>query len=98
LRLLGTRAEITVSAEVDIASEGAIRHTLRQALEQGAVHILISFCGSAFVGGPAVRLALTALETVGPLGGSVTIRGDTHVRRLFAITGVADRVTLESCD
>ncbi|MEA2124106.1 MAG: hypothetical protein QOI80_888, partial [Solirubrobacteraceae bacterium] len=97
LRLLGQRAEVAILEEVDIASEPALLNALDRALAQGAVDVVINFCGSAFVGGPAVRLALAALDTVAPAGGKVTVRGDEHVRRLFAATGVADRVGLEPC-
>jgi anti-anti-sigma factor len=98
VRLREDRAEVAVSDEVDIASEPAMHQVLHEALKAGALHVTISFCGSSFVGGPAVRLALVALEAVAPRGGTVTVRGDEHVRRLFAITGVEPSVTLQPCD
>jgi hypothetical protein len=70
---------------------------LDEAVRQGAIHIVLVFCRSSFVGGPAVRLALVALDAVASLSGTVTIRGDRHVRRLFEVTGVASRVRLEDC-
>jgi hypothetical protein len=70
---------------------------LGEAVTGGAVHIVLSFCRASFVGGPAVRLALVALDAVGPRRGTVTVRGDRHVRRLFEVTGVAARVALEDC-
>ena len=95
--MLGTHAELAVVDDVDLASEPAMERLLKQAAERGALHFVLSFCGSAFVGGPAVRLALFALDSVGSRGGTVTIRGDRHVRRLFEVTGVARRVRLEDC-
>ena len=97
LRVRGDRAEVSVIDDVDIATEPAMERLLDDAVQHGAVHIVLSFCRSAFVGGPAVRLALVALAAVAPRGGSVTVRGDHHVRRLFEITGVASRVRLEDC-
>jgi anti-anti-sigma regulatory factor len=97
LRVLADRAEIAVVDDVDIATEPMMERLLEQAVGQGAVHIVLSFCRAAFVGGPAVRLALIALDAVAPRGGTVTIRGDRHVRRLFQVTGVAARVQLEDC-
>jgi anti-anti-sigma factor len=97
LRLLAERAELTVLAEVDIASEPALHEALDRALTEGAKDIVFDFCGSAYVGGPAVRLALTALERVRTRGGKVTVRGDRHVLRLFRVTGVDNWFTLEGC-
>ena len=97
LRVQGNQAEVSVVDDVDIATEPAMERLLDDAVEHGAVHIVLSFCRSAFVGGPAVRLALVALDAVRPRRGSVTVRGDGQVRRLFEVTGVASRVRLEDC-
>jgi anti-anti-sigma factor len=93
----GDHAEIAVVDDVDIATEPAMEDLLDEAVTRGVAHIVLSFCRSSFVGGPAVRLALVALDAVERRGGSVTIRGDRHVRRLFEVTGVAARVQLEDC-
>jgi anti-anti-sigma factor len=97
LDVVGDRAELAVEDDVDLASEPAMERLLGQAAERGALHFVLSFCGSSFVGGPAVRLALFALDAVASRSGTVTIRGDRHVRRLFEVTGVSRRVRLEDC-
>jgi anti-anti-sigma factor len=97
LRVRGDRAEIAVIDDVDIATEPVMEDLLAEAIERDAIHLVLSFCRSSFVGGPAVRLALVALEAAARRGGTVTVRGDRHVRRLFEITGVASRVRLEDC-
>jgi anti-anti-sigma factor len=97
LRVRGDHAEIAVVDDVDIATEPAMEDLLDEAVTRGVAHVVLSFCRSSFVGGPAVRLALVALDAVERRGGTVTIRGDRHVRRLFEVTGVAGRVQLEDC-
>lgn len=97
VRAVDDGVQIEVQGDVDIAAEPKLRAALDQAERRSPRRIILDFCSARFAGVPAVRLALAAVGTASRRGGTVVVRGQRNVQRLFHITGTQDVVELEDC-
>lgn len=91
------RVELQITQEVDLATEPEIRAAVEEAARRRPHQIVLDFCSSKFVGAPAIRLALTALDRVSHRGGTVIVRGRRSVHRIFRITETPEQIELEDC-
>ena len=80
---------VTVHEDADLATAGALRQYLRDALDGGATHLLVDLTATRFVDS-AVLNALIAVhrQTVTAGGRFGVICPDERIRRPFEVTGL----------
>ena len=95
LEFCGAQAVMVFEDDFDISRENLAFVLLRHALRGGPEGVEFDFCAASFVGGVAVRLVLEAREHC---RGTVGVRADDDVWRLFELTGAAGLVQRRRCN
>jgi anti-sigma B factor antagonist len=88
----GDVAVVTVFGQADLHTAPELRAAISEAIDGGAVALVIDLSEATFIDSMTLGVLLGALKQVRPEGGSVSIVcTDPHIRRIFEIT-LLDRV------
>jgi len=88
----GRVADVTVFGQADLHTAPELRSAISEAIDGGAVAIVIDLSEATFIDSMTLGVLLGALKQLRPSGGSVSVVcGDPHIRRIFEIT-LLDRV------
>jgi anti-sigma B factor antagonist len=89
------RAVLAVGGEVDIATAAELRSVIYAVLDAGAAELCLDLCSTAFMDSTGLHALFDGQVRANELGCRLTLvcpRGP--VRRLFEVTGFAERFVL----
>lgn len=88
----GGVAQVSVSGEVDLYTAPALKGALREAIDSGALRVLVDLTQATFIDSTTLGVLIGAVKRLRPLGGELAIAcQDPNIRKIFSIT-LLDRI------
>ena len=89
------RAVLAVGGEVDIATAPELRSAIDSVLDSGAVEVCLDLGGTSFMDSSGLHALFDGQVRASAVGSRLTIICPPGpIRRLFEVTGFADRLSL----
>ena len=92
----GTRATVTVTGEVDLATAGRLEREMAKAIAAGARTLVLDLSQVGFMSSSGLHVLIAADSTLRAQGGRLLI-ASAHavVQRLLCLTGLDERFSFE---
>jgi anti-anti-sigma factor len=89
-------AVVAVSGEIDISSAPALRDAIDEAIASGAALLIVDLDAVAFMDSSGLNALIGATKRLRP-GALRVVAGQTHIRRIFSITGTDKVIPVFDC-